>query len=119
MFSADVLHIDSPTVSLTSDPDPVLEGEKVTLICNTTGTPPPSIEWSKVGNSTVLSSTSVLTLYNVKRPVTPNDTVQYRCTAKNGYGDPASAEVTVQVYCKYIFKFYILVVKTEVLSMII
>ena len=119
MFSADVLHIDSPTVSLSSDPDPVLEGKNVTLICHATGTPPLSIEWTKVGNSTVLSSTSALTLYNVSRPGTPSETVQYRCTAKNGYGDPASAEVTVQVYCKYIFKFYILVVKTEVLSMII
>ena len=102
------LHVDPPTVSLPSDPVPVLEGEKVTLICNTTGTPPLSIEWTKVNDSTVLSSTSALTLYNVSRPGTPSETVQYRCTAKNGYGDPASAVVTVQVFCKYEFQFLFL-----------
>ena len=120
VFSADVLlHVEPPTVSLPSYPVPAVKGKSVTLICNTTGTPPISTEWTKVNDSTVLSNTSILTLYNVKRPGTPNDTVQYRCTASNGYGDPASAVVTVQVYCKYIFKFYILVVKTEVLCMII
>ena len=92
-------------------PVPVLEGKNVTLICNATGTPPLSIKWTKGNDSTVLSSTSALTLYNVSRPGTPNETVQYRCTA-NGYGDPASAVVTVQVYCKYIFQF-ILLVKSE------
>ena len=106
------LHVDTPTVSVPSDPVPVQEGKNVTLNCHTTGTAPLSIEWTKVNDSTVLSSASALTLYNVKRPGTPNETVQYRCTAKNGYGDPASAEVTVQVYCKYIFHF-ILMVKSE------
>ena len=70
----------------------------MTLNCHTSGTPPVTIEWTKVGNPTVLSSTSILTLYNVKRPGTPSETVQYRCTAKNGYGDPASAVVTVAVH---------------------
>ena len=74
----------------------------MTLICNTTGIPPPSIEWTKVGNYTVLSNVSVLTLYNIRRPGTSNETVQYRCTAKNGYGDQASAVVTVHVYCEYL-----------------
>ena len=96
------LHVEPPTVSVASYPVPVLEGKNVTLICNTTGTPPLSIKWTKVNDSIVLSSTSALTLFNVKRPGTPSETVQYNCTAKNGYGDPASAVVTVQVYCKYI-----------------
>ena len=74
----------------------------MTLICNTTGTPPPSIEWTKAGDSTVLCDASVLNLYNIKRPGTPNETVQYRCTAKNGYGDQASTVVTVHVYCEYL-----------------
>ena len=71
------------------------------LVCYTTGIPPPSIEWTKVGDSTVLSSASVLTLYNIKRPGTPNETVLYNCTAKNGYGY-ASAVVTVRVQCEYL-----------------
>ena len=72
----------------------------MTLNSYTSGTPPLSIEWTKVGDSTVLSSTPVLNLYNIKRPGTPSETVQYRCAAKNGYGDPASAVVMVQVYCE-------------------
>ena len=87
----------------------------MTLICNATGTPPLSIEWTKVGSSTVLSSTSALTLYDVSRPGTPSETVQYRCTAKNGYGDPASAVATVHVQCEEhaIYKF-ILLTKTMI-----
>ena len=95
-----LLHVEPPTVSLPSDPVSVLEGENVILICNTTGTPPLSIEWTKVNDFTVLSSTSALTLFNVKRPGTPSETVEYRCTAKNGYGDPASAVTTVRVQCE-------------------
>ena len=101
------LHVEPPTVSLPSYHVPAVKGKNVTLICNTTGTPPISIEWTKVGNSTVLSNASALTLYNVKRPGTPNDTVQYRCTASNGYGDPGSAVVTVQVYCKLTYSSFI------------
>ena len=92
--------LEHPTVTLPSKPVIVREGSSLTLVCNTTGIPPPSLEWTKVGDSTVLSSTSGLTLYNVNWPDTPNETVQYRCTANNGYGDPASAVVTVHVYCE-------------------
>ena len=103
-----LFHVESPRASVVSDPVPVLEGENVTLICNTTGTPPLFIEWTKVNDPTVLSSTSLLTLYSVSRPGTPSETVEYRCTAKNGYGDPASAVLTVQVFCKYIFHFILI-----------
>ena len=77
-----------------------LSKQHICLICNTTGIPPPSIEWTKVNDTTVLSNTSGLTLYNVTRPGTLNETVQYRCTAKNGYGDPAHAAATVHVQCE-------------------
>ena len=96
------LSLDVPTVTLSSEVFIITEGDNVTVICNTTGIPPPSIEWTKVGDSTVLSNVSILTLYNIKRPGTPNETVQYRCTAKNGYGDQVSAVVTVYVYREYL-----------------
>ena len=94
------LSLGIPTVTLSSKVLFATEGDNVTLICNTTGIPPPSIEWTKVGDSTVLSSASVLNLYNIERSGTPSETVQYRCTASNGYGDQASALVTVHVYCE-------------------
>ena len=96
------LSLGIPTVTLSSKVLFVTEGDNVTLICNTTGIPPPSIEWTKVGDSTVLSSASILNLFNIKRPGTPNETVQYKCTAKNGYGDQPSAVVTFHVYCEYL-----------------
>ena len=102
LIYSDGLSLDLPTVTLSSEVFLVTEGDNVTLICNTTGIPSPFIEWNKVGDSTVLSNTSVLTLHNIKRPGTANETVQYRCTAKNGYGDQASAVVTVHVYCEYL-----------------
>ena len=95
-----VFHVELPTVTLPSYPVPVLENGSVPLNCNTTGTPPLFIEWTKVNDSTVLSNTSALTLFNVKRPGTPSETVQYGCTAKNGYGDPAYGVVTVHVQCE-------------------
>ena len=94
------LSLDLPTVTLSSEVFLVTEGDNVTVICNTTGIPPPSIEWTKVGDSTVLSNASVFTLYNIKRPGAPKNTVQYKCTAKNSYGDETSAVVTVYVYCE-------------------
>ena len=79
----------------------VREGKDLNLTCHVTGTPPPSVEWTKVGEpAAVLSNTSVLTLRSVTRPGNANQTVQYRCTASNGYGEPDSAEVTVQLFCE-------------------
>ena len=97
-----MIHPDPPVAVAYPRYVSVVEGENLTVICNTTGIPPPSIEWTKVGDSTVLSNVSILTLYNIKRPGTPNETVQYRCTAKNGYGDQVSAVVTVYVYREYL-----------------
>ena len=94
------LSLDLPTVTLSSEVFLVTENDNVTVICYTTGIPSPSIEWTKVGDSTVLSNASVFTLYNIKRPGAPKKTVQYKCTAKNGYGDETSAVVTVYVYCE-------------------
>ena len=79
----------------------VVEGKDLDLTCDVTGSPPPWVEWTKVGEpAAMLSRTTVLTLRSVTRPGNANQTVQYRCTASNGYGEPDSAEVTVQVFCE-------------------
>ena len=89
---------DLPTVSVSSRPVVVVEGEDVTLVCNTTGRPAPSVEWTKSG--VVLSSTSNLLLCNVQRPENAENIIRYQCTAKNGIGT-ANASVQVAVYCEY------------------
>ena len=90
-----------PRASVTSYAT-VTEGKDLNLTCHVTGSPPPWVEWTKVGDpAAVLSNTTVLTLRSVTRPGNANQTVQYRCTASNGYGEPDSAEVTVQVFCEW------------------
>jgi len=38
---------------------------------------------------------------NVSRPGTPDNMIQYQCTASNGVGTPATATSTIDVHCKY------------------
>ena len=94
--------VDPPKVTVSSDPVVVVEGNNVTLVCNATGMPPPSIEWTKdIEPENVLSNTSTLTLDNVRRPGNADNTIKYQCRAKNGFGNPDSSMVTVVVHCEY------------------
>ena len=81
----------------------VIKGSSVTLFCNATGDPKPSLKWTKNNKPTVLFESSNLTLPNVDRPGNPSDTTQYHCTASNGYGDPMfkTDTATVTVICEY------------------
>ena len=74
-----------------------VEGNGVTLFCNATGNPTPSIAWTKQGRNTVLSSSETLTLTNLMRG--DNGTV-YRCKVQNILGSD-EANATITVLCKY------------------
>ena len=77
----------------------------MTLFCDATGVPKPSLKWTKDDSSTVLSESANLTLYTADRPGNPNETVKYRCTATNGYGDHLfkTDTSTVTVICEYYY----------------
>ena len=94
------LIIDPPSITIKTISETVEEGDRITLTCYVTGKPPPITTWTKLGSSEVLSSTSSLTIVNVSRPGTPDNTIQYQCTASNGVGTPATATVNVIVHCK-------------------
>ena len=81
----------------------VVKGKNVTLFCDATGVPNPSLKWTKDDDPTVLSESARLTLSNVDRPGNLSDTTQYLCTASNGYGDPMfkTDTATVTVICEY------------------
>ena len=87
-----------------SDTLTVVEGGNITLTCNASGVPYPLIRWTRIGQSTVLSQNSLFTVANVRRPGTPNNLIQYQCTASNGVESPASAVANVTVYCKFFEK---------------
>ena len=74
----------------------------VTLSCNATGKPTPTINWTKVEDDGTDSAPLLpvvggkYVLSNIQRSA--NGT--YRCTAHNGVGDPVNRTVSVKVECK-------------------
>ena len=94
-----------PGIANVSNDQVVCEGFLVTLSCNATGRPTPTINWTKVeGNGEdsapllpVVDGKYVLS--NIQRCA--NGT--YRCTAHNGVGIPVNHTVSVKVDCKSSF----------------
>ena len=78
----------------------VQEGNNITLLCNVSGKPAPVMAWTKAGSSQVLSHTSLLSVVNVSRPGTADNTIQYQCKASNGVETPATVTVNVTVHCE-------------------
>ena len=69
-----------------------LEGENVTLKCIAEGKPTPSITWTRLSDNSVIT----MPLINISR----YDVKNYRCTADNGFGTPATRDVSIDVKCK-------------------
>ena len=86
--------------------DTLVEGGNITLTCNASGVPFPSISWVRIGQSGVLSQNSLLTVVNVSRPGTPDHMIQYQCTASNGVGSPAIAVANITIHCECLEKLY-------------
>ena len=81
----------------------VTEGENVTLACNASGNPTPSISWTKNGSAVnsprirLSSDKKQLTITNVNR----DDKGEYRCVANNSIGAVVSSNAAVlDVQCK-------------------
>ena len=78
----------------------VQEGNNITLSCNASGKPAPVIAWTKAGSLQVLSRTSLLSVINISRPGTADNSIQYQCKATNGVETPATATVNASVHCE-------------------
>ena len=89
-----------PFAEVISQTGVVVEGGNISLLCSASGVPSPSVVWTQIGSSKVLSQNSSLTVANVSRPGTLNNMIQYQCTASNGVGTPATAIVNISVHCK-------------------
>ena len=94
-----------PEIANVSNDQVVCEGSLVTLSCNATGRPTPTITWTKVEDNGKDSAPLLpvvdgkYVLSNIQR--TANGT--YRCTAHNGVGTPVNHTVSVKVECKLFF----------------
>ena len=70
----------------------VIEGENLALKCLVKGEPKPSITWTRLSDNRIVT----MPLNNFSR----HDVRDYKCTADNGVGNPATRNVTVDVQCK-------------------
>jgi len=83
------------------------EGDNVTLTCNATGNPAPTISWTRDGSPLDINGNSSrigfsldekeLTITNVNR----TDSGEYRCVAENGVGKDTSNAAKLDVQRKY------------------
>ena len=97
---------DQPEITLHPIAQTRAEGDNVTLSCNATGNPEPTISWTRNGfpvNASNDSSISfsednkLLTITNVNR----TDSGEYRCVANNSIGNDTSNVATLNIQCKY------------------
>ncbi|KAM7440137.1 hypothetical protein ABFA07_010631 [Porites harrisoni] len=74
-------------------------GKNVTLTCNASGDPLPSITWTKIGvaHDQFNFTGHKLHILNVKR----TDVGLYRCTANNGFGREATRVSVVNINCSH------------------
>ena len=98
MFPSSFPFSDAPWASVSPDKVTLFEGSSLLLTCNASGEPKPSIPWTRIAS--VLSVSPSLTIVNVSRPRTADNTIQYQCTASNRVGTPITATVNVTVVCK-------------------
>ena len=93
---------DQPKITAQPQNKTVTERENVTLSCNASGNPTPSISWTKDGTAlnspriSLSSDNKQLTITNVNR----DDSGDYRCVANNSVGAAATSDVaTLDVQC--------------------
>ncbi|XP_044164816.1 fibroblast growth factor receptor 2-like isoform X1 [Acropora millepora] len=67
----------------------VAEGGNVTLKCLSEGNPPPIMTWTRLSDNSVVT----MPLTNIRK----QDAGEYRCTADNGVGTPATRNVFIDV----------------------
>ena len=74
-------------------------GTNYTLTCNASGDPTPNITWTKEGLTAEQFNVSghKLDLVDIK----VENVGSYKCTADNGYGNPATSLAVVDVKCMY------------------
>ena len=94
----------APVTEVVPQTGTVIEGGNITLICNVSGVPSPSVFWTEVGSP--VSRKISLTVANVTRPGTRDNLIQYQCTARNGVGTSSTTTVSFAVHCEYMVIYF-------------
>lgn len=94
-----------PGIANVSKDQVICEGSLVTLSCNATGRPTPTITWTKVEDNGTDSAPllPVLDGKHVLSNIQQSANGTYRCTADNRVGVPANRTASVKVECKSSF----------------
>ena len=89
-----------PEIGYAGPNQDICEGSPVTLFCNATGSPTPSITWTRVAdNGTDSAPLPAVDGTYVMSNILRSSTGTYRCTATNGAGT-VNRTVQVTVRCK-------------------
>ena len=83
----------TPSVSV-NPPGDVIEGNTVTLTCNSDAKPAVTFTWYKDGSSIYTGHQLV------KENVSPADSGRYTCLTRNKHGDKQSPPHSLEVQCK-------------------
>ena len=83
-------------VNVTSGNETLEEGENVSLYCNVSGFPKPTITWSEVGVHEPVERGHWLNLTDTTR----NEAGNYSCQASNTCGEKNSSTISIDVQCK-------------------
>ena len=99
------LIIVAPLITTQPQGGPVTEGNNVTLSCNASGNPVPTISWTRNG-SVLTGSVPRITFGTESRELTITtintaDSGEYQCVANNSVGNDTSDAATIDVQCKY------------------
>jgi len=117
------LIIAGPLITIQPQGGPVTEGDNVTLSCNASGNPVPTISWTRNGLLLLTSSLQRISFGAESRELTITsinraDSGEYRCVANNSEANVTSNLATLDVQCKYtsLIKGLTKLPKTEFLS---
>ena len=103
IFAINFFFSDQPEIITHPKNVTVEEGLPMTLFCNATGNPPPTLSWTKDGspinnNQGIPFSGDNETLFIAS--INRSESGNYRCVARNGLGNDFSNPAKVDVQCK-------------------
>lgn len=83
---------DQPRITFISANQTVNDGDLLLLHCSASGTPLPSITWTRLSDNRLIDMPLTIT--------GKQDEGGYRCTGDNKVGNPAASDVFITVQCK-------------------